>query len=174
LVREKIETMKEYTHAEFEEFARIAFYKGREVDAYNEHGEPIFKRPTFNGFLREIEALPQPECGCPKGICVGHVDTQIIEPTFKGDVNDIDTTERRVILDNLIEIISYKMGVDENDVTPEAHLKNDLGLDSLDIVEFSMEIEKEYNFIFDDKTADRVQDWTIDQMINYIEKNRTE
>ena len=88
--------MKEYTHAEFEEFARIAFYKGREVEAYNVHGEPIFKRPTFNGFLREIEALPKPECGCPKGICVGHVDTQIIEPSFKGDLNDIDnrTNER--------------------------------------------------------------------------------
>ena len=67
--------MKEYTHAEFEEFARIAFYKGREIARYNDKGEAIFKRPTFNGFLREIDALPDSQCGCPKGICVGHVDT---------------------------------------------------------------------------------------------------
>jgi len=75
LIGLKINEMKEYTHAEFEEFARIAFYKGREIARYNDKGEAIFKRPTFNGFLREIDALPDSQCGCPKGICVGHVDT---------------------------------------------------------------------------------------------------
>jgi acyl carrier protein len=151
--------MKEYTHAEYEEFARIAFYKGREVEAYNVHGEPIFKRPTFNGFLREIEALPPSECGCPKGICVGHVSSG-------------PDLERRKLHENLIEVLCFKMGVHEDDIVPEAHMKNDLGLDSLDLVEFSMEIEKEYNFIFDDKTADTFQDWTINQLINHIEKNK--
>ena len=151
-------THEEYTHEEFEEFARIAFYKGREIDGYDEYGKPTFKRPTFNGFLREIEDLPQPKCGCPKGICVGH--------------NSSFNRERRDIHENIIELLCYKTGVHENDVTLEAHMKNDLGLNSLDIIEFSMELEKEYNFIFDDKTADEFQGWTINQLINHIVKDK--
>ena len=39
---------------EMEEFGRRAFYKGREIEKYTEHGEAIFKRPTYNGYLREL------------------------------------------------------------------------------------------------------------------------
>ena len=146
--------MKEYTQAEYEEFARQAFYKGREVEGAV--GNPVYKRQTFNGFLREIDALPQPECGCPKGICIGH--TSKFNPE-RGDIHE-----------TIISIIGEKMGVHEDEITLDAHMKDDLGLDSLDIVEFSMEVEREYNFIFDDKSADYLQDCTITQVINHIEK----
>lgn len=43
-----------FTWSEMEEFGRNAFYKGREVKRYNDRGDAIFKRPTYNGYLREI------------------------------------------------------------------------------------------------------------------------
>ena len=42
-------------------------------------------------------------------------------------------------------IIVDKLGVDENEVTPEASFTNDLGADSLDTVELIMEFEKEFD-----------------------------
>lgn len=41
---------------EVEEFGRKAFYDGREVERYNENGLVIFKRPTYNGYLRELDS----------------------------------------------------------------------------------------------------------------------
>jgi hypothetical protein len=43
------EELKEYT----EEDLRNAFYKGREV--VNKKGQKFFVRPTFNGYLRELD-----------------------------------------------------------------------------------------------------------------------
>jgi anaerobic glycerol-3-phosphate dehydrogenase len=43
-----------FTWSEMEEYGRNAFYKGREVKRYNDRGDAIFKRPTYNGYLREI------------------------------------------------------------------------------------------------------------------------
>jgi hypothetical protein len=45
-----------FTWEEVEEFGRQAFYKGREVERYNENGIAIFKRPTYNGYLRELDS----------------------------------------------------------------------------------------------------------------------
>jgi len=65
------------------------------------------------------------------------------------------------------EIIIKKLGVDESEVTPEASFKNDLGADSLDIVELIMKFEKEFNIgIPDDQIID-----TVSEAIQYIEEN---
>ena len=45
---------KEYTHAEYEEFGRKAFYAGRELRDPKQ-SSPGFKRPTYNGYLRELD-----------------------------------------------------------------------------------------------------------------------
>lgn len=44
-----------HTWEEVEEFGRQAFYNGREVERYNENGLAIFKRPTYNCYLRELD-----------------------------------------------------------------------------------------------------------------------
>jgi len=41
---------------EVEEFGRKSFYDGRVVERYNEHGMAIFKRPTWNGYMRELDS----------------------------------------------------------------------------------------------------------------------
>lgn len=66
-------------------------------------------------------------------------------------------------------IIVDKLGVDENEVTPEASFTNDLGADSLDTVELIMEFEKEFNIAIPDDQAEKIS--TVSEAIKYIEEN---
>lgn len=66
-------------------------------------------------------------------------------------------------------IIVDKLGVDENEVTPEASFTNDLGADSLDTVELIMEFEKEFNIGIPDDQAENIN--TVGEAIKYIEEN---
>jgi acyl carrier protein len=66
-------------------------------------------------------------------------------------------------------IIVDKLGVDENEVTPEASFTNDLGADSLDTVELIMEFEKEFDIAIPDDQAEKIS--TVGEAIGYIENN---
>ena len=66
-------------------------------------------------------------------------------------------------------IIVDKLGVDENEVTPEASFTNDLGADSLDTVELIMEFEKEFNMGIPDDQAESIS--TVGEAIKYIEEH---
>ena len=66
-------------------------------------------------------------------------------------------------------IIVDKLGVDENEVTPEASFTNDLGADSLDTVELIMEFEKEFDMGIPDDQAESIS--TVGDAIKYIEEN---
>jgi len=66
-------------------------------------------------------------------------------------------------------IIVDKLGVDENEVTPEASFTNDLGADSLDTVELIMEFEKEFNIGIPDDQAEGIS--TVGEATKYIEEN---
>jgi acyl carrier protein len=76
-------------------------------------------------------------------------------------MSDIDTRVK--------EIIIKKLGVDESEVTPEASFKNDLGADSLDIVELIMEFEKEFIIGIPDDQIESIG--TVGEAIQYIEEN---
>ena len=66
-------------------------------------------------------------------------------------------------------IIVDKLGVDENEVTPEASFTNDLGADSLDTVELIMEFEKEFDIAIPDDQAEKIG--TVGDAVAYIENN---
>lgn len=66
-------------------------------------------------------------------------------------------------------IIVDKLGVDENEVTPEASFTNDLGADSLDTVELIMEFEKEFSIAIPDDQAEKIG--TVGEAVSYIENN---
>lgn len=76
-------------------------------------------------------------------------------------MSDITTRVKSIIVD--------KLGVDENDVTPEASFTNDLGADSLDTVELIMEFEKEFNIAIPDDQAEKIA--TVGQAVDYITAN---
>ena len=68
------------------------------------------------------------------------------------------------------EIIAEKLGVDEENVKPEASFTNDLGADSLDTVELIMELEKALNITIPDDKAEKIA--TVGDAIAYIEANK--
>lgn len=70
------------------------------------------------------------------------------------------------IVAKVTAIIVDKLGVDENEVTPEASFTNDLGADSLDTVELIMEFEKEFDIQIPDDQAENIG--TVGQAISYI------
>ena len=71
------------------------------------------------------------------------------------------------VADRVKKIIVDKLGVDENEVTPEANFIQDLGADSLDTVELIMEFEKEFDVSIPDEQAEKIQ--TVGQAIDYLE-----
>ncbi len=73
------------------------------------------------------------------------------------------------IAERVKAIIVDKLGVDENEVTPEASFTNDLGADSLDTVELIMEFEKEFNIGIPDDQAESIS--TVGEAMKYIEDN---
>ena len=77
-------------------------------------------------------------------------------------MSDISSRVKAIIVD--------KLGVDANEVVPEASFTNDLGADSLDTVELIMEFEKEFNIQIPDDQAENII--TVGQAIEFIEKSK--
>ena len=74
------------------------------------------------------------------------------------------TVERRVI-----EIIVEQLGVSEEEVTLEASFIDDLGADSLDLVELIMAMEEEFGIEISDEDAEKIQ--TVQDVVNYINEH---
>ena len=72
------------------------------------------------------------------------------------------------IISKVKEIIVDKLGVDENEVTPQASFTNDLGADSLDTVELIMEFEKAFGVTIPDEAAEKIS--TVGDAISFIEE----
>jgi len=70
------------------------------------------------------------------------------------------------------EIIVEQLGVNESEVTPEAKFVDDLGADSLDLVELVMALEEEYNIEITDEEAEKIQ--TVGDAIEYIQAHVTQ
>jgi len=66
------------------------------------------------------------------------------------------------------EIIIDKLGVDESQIKPEASFTNDLGADSLDIVELVMGFESAFNISIPDEDAEKIS--TVGDAINYLKE----
>jgi acyl carrier protein len=63
-------------------------------------------------------------------------------------------------------IFHEKLGVEEANLTPNASLYNDLGLDSLDVLETFMAIEKEFGIRIGDEDAEKLT--TFGSVIDYV------
>jgi acyl carrier protein len=67
--------------------------------------------------------------------------------------------------DRVIKIVLEHLGVDEKEVIPSASFVNDLGADSLDVVELVMAFEDEFNMEIPDDVAENIT--TVQDAINY-------
>jgi len=66
-------------------------------------------------------------------------------------------------------IIVEQLGVDEDEVKPDASFVDDLGADSLDVVELVMALEEEFGLEISDEDAEKLR--TVQQAIDYIGSN---
>jgi acyl carrier protein len=74
------------------------------------------------------------------------------------------------IEDKVVDIVVDKLGVDRAEVTPDAVFVDDLGADSLDLVELIMAMEEEFGFEIADEEAEKMR--TVKDVIDFI-KART-
>ena len=72
-------------------------------------------------------------------------------------------------LDKIKEIIVEQLGVEAEQVLPEASFVNDLGADSLDTVELIMAFEEEFGVEIPDEEAEKIK--TVQDVIDYVESN---
>ncbi|MCS7281240.1 MAG: acyl carrier protein [Desulfobacterota bacterium] len=73
------------------------------------------------------------------------------------------------VAERVKKIIVEQLGVSEAEVTPEAKFIDDLGADSLDIVELIMAFEDEYGIEIPDEDAEKIE--TVGDAIRYIEEH---
>lgn len=70
----------------------------------------------------------------------------------------------------VVAIITDKLGLAPEQVTPEASFTTDLGADSLDTVELIMEFEKEFDLEIPDEDAQNIN--TVKDAVDYIESHK--
>ncbi len=76
------------------------------------------------------------------------------------------------IAERVATIVTNQLDVDKEKVKPEASFINDLGADSLDIVELVMELEEEFDMSIPDEDAEKIR--TVGDAVNYIQGNKGE
>ena len=68
------------------------------------------------------------------------------------------------------EIIADQLGIDVDQIKPESKFVDDLGADSLDVVELIMAFEEEFDVEIPDEDAEKIQ--TVGDVINYIKEKK--
>ena len=72
------------------------------------------------------------------------------------------------VADQVKKIIVEQLGVDEEEVTPDASFVDDLGADSLDTVELVMAFEEEFDIEIPDDAAEHIQ--TVGDAVKFIQE----
>ena len=73
------------------------------------------------------------------------------------------------VISKVKALIAESLGVSEDEIVPSASFIEDLGADSLDIVELVMAIEKEFDIEIPDDDAEKIG--TVQDAIDYINDN---
>lgn len=73
------------------------------------------------------------------------------------------------MIEEIINAIASQLKIDANEITPETDIIDDLGADSLDVVELLMTIEDKYGIVIPDDEVANLR--VISKMSEYIEKH---
>jgi acyl carrier protein len=82
-----------------------------------------------------------------------------------GRSSTVASVEERVI-----DIVCENLGVNKEQVTRQTSFQEDVGADSLDIVELVMELEEEFEITIPDDQAEKIK--TVGEAIDYIEREQ--
>lgn len=72
-----------------------------------------------------------------------------------------------MIYDTVRELLAKQLEIDPEKISPDTDILEDLGADSLDIVELVMAIEEEYDIVITDERAQNVR--TVKQLVELLE-----
>lgn len=76
--------------------------------------------------------------------------------------------QREEVKKQVVQIVADQMGAAESEINEDTKLQDDLGADSLDMVELMFEFEDEYQISIDDEDVEK---WsTVKDIIDYVEK----
>ena len=70
-------------------------------------------------------------------------------------------------LEKVIDIVAEELAVDRDEVTEDSSFIEDLGADSLDVVELVMAFEEEFDVEIPDEDAEDIR--TVEDAVNYLE-----
>lgn len=73
------------------------------------------------------------------------------------------------VLERVKRIVVDRLGADEAEVTLASSFKDDLGADSLDVVELVMELEDEFDIEISDEDAEKIT--SVGEVVNYIQSH---
>jgi acyl carrier protein len=76
--------------------------------------------------------------------------------------------DRNEMHKKIVDIIANQLGVDKEMVTPEANVVDDLGADSLDVVELVMALEEAFDLEIPDEEAEKIR--TVKDILEYLGK----
>lgn len=74
-----------------------------------------------------------------------------------------------MVLEKVKAILSEQFDVEEDSITPETNFIDDLGADSLDVVDLLMSIEDEFEIEIPDEEVENIK--TVGELVSYIEDN---
>ena len=78
---------------------------------------------------------------------------------------------RQKVRDKVVQIVCDNLGVSREQVKDETSFQEDIGADSLDIVELVMELEEEFEITIPDEEAEKIK--TVGEAINYIVEKKS-
>lgn len=73
-----------------------------------------------------------------------------------------------MITEKVIELVAEQLGISKDTITTDSHIIEDLGADSLDVIEMLMTLEEEYGLTIPDDQINQVK--TIGEVVELIEK----
>ena len=77
--------------------------------------------------------------------------------------------ERKEIFEKVVNVLSDKLGVERSSIAESSSLTDDLGADSLDLVDLVMELEEQFGVKIDDSELEKLS--TVKDVVDYIEKS---
>ncbi len=77
-----------------------------------------------------------------------------------------------ITLTKVQEVVAKQLSIDLVEVKPEANFQNDLGADSLDIVELVMALEEAFDIEIPDEEAEKIS--TVQDAVSYIDQKKAD
>ncbi|MGN0534073.1 MAG: acyl carrier protein [Eubacterium sp.] len=74
-----------------------------------------------------------------------------------------------MVFDKIKVILAEQLDIDENSITPESLIVEDLGADSLDAIDIVMSVEDEFGIEVPDEIVEKME--TVNDILSYVENN---